>query len=264
MFGGTTLPDDILEADVTILTYHDLGYEPGNPMVITPELFDTHLTALTAAGYETVSLAQLMAFAEWGEPLPDKPLLITFDDGYLSNYELAFPLLQAHGMKAVIFAIGHSAGRGTYKDTGIPIRPRFSWEQARAMEASGLVEVQSHSYDMHQSEDIEGDSPAFRPDMLRRPWETEDEYIAALTADWQQMRQHAVIIAVAYPHGRGSPLSDAVLQSLGIRATFTTRPGVNAVAAGLPQGLMSMDRFTVPGGTGAAELLEMIAVHAFP
>lgn len=83
-----------------ILMYHDVtdGPTSDNPMVVTTEKLEGDLCWLKENGYHTILPQELTA----GEPLPEKPVLLTFDDGYVSNYRLLFPLLQKYQMKAVI------------------------------------------------------------------------------------------------------------------------------------------------------------------
>ena len=68
---------------------------------------------------------------------------------------LAFPILKELEMPAVVFPIGISVGKDTYKDTEIPITPHFTWEQAVEMANSGLISLQSHTYDLHQKTEYE-------------------------------------------------------------------------------------------------------------
>lgn len=96
---------------------------------------------------------------EKGEALPEKPVVITFDDGYQSNYEYAYPILKKYGMKATIFVIGSSVGKDEYKDTGLPMLPHFGVSEAREMENSGLISIQSHTYDLHQNGECEKGIP---------------------------------------------------------------------------------------------------------
>ena len=69
--------------------------------IISAGLFEKHLAALKEAGYQTVSLKQLEDYVYKGAELPDNPICITFDDGYYSNYEYAFPLLEKYDAEAV-------------------------------------------------------------------------------------------------------------------------------------------------------------------
>ena len=102
-------------------------------------------------GYEAISFDELIAFAEGKGALPEKPVLITFDDGYQSNYEYAFPILKEENMKGTIFAIGVSIGKKEYyKDTVHKMTPHFGKEEIDEMKGSGLISIGSHTYDMHQ------------------------------------------------------------------------------------------------------------------
>ena len=74
--------------------------------------------------------ADLIEFVNGDGKLPEKPLLITIDDGYQNNLDLAAPLLEKYGFCANIAVIGVSIGHTTYKDTDIPITPHFSLEDA--------------------------------------------------------------------------------------------------------------------------------------
>ena len=76
--------------------------------------------------YTGVSFDELQAYVLRGEPLPEKPVVITFDDGYRSNYTLAYPILQKYSMKATIFAVGVSFGTDHYKDTDYAITVSYT------------------------------------------------------------------------------------------------------------------------------------------
>ena len=167
-------------------------------------------------------------------------------------------------MKATIFAIGVSLGKDTYKDTEHEMNPHFSGEEAAEMVASGLISVQSHTYDMHQWPPFEtGDGP-FRETILPLPGESEEDYVAALTADIQKSRQvledatGETVDVLAYPSGAYSTLSQWVLEENGIRVTLSTEPGANTVVRGLPQTLYCMKRFHVDGSVSPADLLGLL------
>lgn len=253
------LPEDQLTARVPVLMYHHLTDGEQNSATITPALFRAHMQALSGAGYRTVSLAELRAFVYEGAALPEKPVLITFDDGYMSNYELAYPVLQEFGMKAAIFVIGSSVGKDTYKDTGAAIHPHFSADQAREMVDSGLIEIQSHTYDMHQSAALEP-GPA-RENMQPLPGETEAEFIEALRTDFGENRAlledvtGAAPFALACPEGVYSDLTQAIAVENGIAITLTSDPGVNTLVRGLPQSLLALHRFGVNESVDTEQLL---------
>lgn len=90
---------------VPILVYHRVGYTTDN-FTVTPERFANDLQVLQDYGYCTITLEQLQTFlADRTIDLPDRPILITFDDGYLDNYENAYRILKRYGMFATFFII---------------------------------------------------------------------------------------------------------------------------------------------------------------
>jgi len=127
---------------VPVLLYHALAQElPDDPynLFVTPGRFDEHIQALLDAGYTFISFGELWDFHANGEPLPDKPVIMTFDDGYIDNYTLAWPIIKRYGIKAAIFLADATIGDGEH----------LTWEQMREMEATGLVEIYSHGLVHH-------------------------------------------------------------------------------------------------------------------
>ena len=145
-------------ADVAILMYHAFTEDEADAgSLCTPASeFARQLSALRDAGYTSVGYADLIEFVNGKGKLPEKPLLISIDDGYQNNLDLAAPLLEKYGFCANIAVIGVSIGRTTYKDTDIPITPHFSLEDARPWVARGDLTVTTHSYDMHQVTAVDG------------------------------------------------------------------------------------------------------------
>ena len=127
------------DADMPILMYHDLndGSQQCNSMTVTAARMEADLKWLSDNGYTTVLPRELAA----GEPLPDKPVMITFDDGYRSNYEILYPLLKKYNMKASISLVVANTDNGCDKN--------LTWDMCREMIGSGLVEIDSHTYDLH-------------------------------------------------------------------------------------------------------------------
>lgn len=169
-------------------------------------------------------------------------------------------------MKATVFVIGVSVGKNTYKDTGLPMTPHFTWEQAREMADSGLVSLQSHTYDMHQwcAFETVGGGKCLRPNILRQPWETEEEYAQALLADLERSRSQLqeatgqVVTALSYPGGSYDACSEKLLQSYGVQCTLTIHPGKARLLPRVPESLYALNRFYVKPSTTDAELLQWV------
>ena len=142
--------------------------------------------------------------------------------------------------------------------------PPFSWEQAREMTASGLISVQSHTWDMHQWSPFE-EEPAPRENILRREGEEESAYLDTLARDCQTVAREFgrelgyVPDVLAYPGGYYDTLSQAALNENGYAVTLSTRHGSNTVVRGLPQTLYAMKRFTMNDAIPVEILLDWIS-----
>lgn len=135
-------PDGAVRAaKVPILMYHYISTPPADAdtyridLSTPPDLFAAHLDRLSLEGYTTISLYQLLAHLAQGAPLPEKPVVITFDDGYRDNYANAFPLLRERAMTATFFVVTD------FIDEQRPLY--LSWDMAREMLAAGMS-VESH------------------------------------------------------------------------------------------------------------------------
>lgn len=110
---------------------------------------------LKANDWTAVSANDVRRAARGGPPLPPRAILITFDDGYRSLYTRVFPLLLAYRIPVVSALVGRwmdapLEGHVDYDGKVVPRRHFISWSEAREMQASGLVEFASHSYDLHR------------------------------------------------------------------------------------------------------------------
>lgn len=127
---------------IPVLLYHDLQheYEPHRAVItVTPERFDEHISALLNNGYTPVSFEDVYNASLGNYTLPAKPVIVSFDDGYLTNYTYAFPIIQKYGIKSTIFVVTETVGQTVGN-------PHFTWEQAKTMQKSGLVSIQSHTF----------------------------------------------------------------------------------------------------------------------
>ena len=259
---ATALPDETVSRDVPVLMWHNLAEESSGDMTISLDTFRAQIEALHEAGFKTVSLQQLYDYVHFGTELPEKPIVLTFDDGYFSNYEYAYPILREYGMQATIFAIGVSVGKDTYKDTDHAMTPHFGADEAREMVDSGLISVQSHTFDMHQWPPFEDGNAQVRETLLPFDGEADADYEAAVEADFAESRELLESItgqpvnALAFPEGAYVTLTQDALRSAGAELTFTTVRAVNTVVKGLPQSLCAMPRF---GMTESTDMTALVA-----
>ena len=123
-----------------VLMYHDVVETNATGDEVTRAQLTAQLDWFNANGYKTLSLEESIRYMLSGvNPYPGKkPLLLTFDDGYIGNYDIAFPLLRDRSMKAVYFIHTAYVGVVTSKD-------HLDWNEIRNVEASGLISVHSHT-----------------------------------------------------------------------------------------------------------------------
>ncbi len=134
------IPENV---NVPVLMYHAVSdYMWGiNELFVSPSSMDEQLAYLVENGYDAIWFEDLAHVADY-----DKPVILTFDDGYDDNYTELLPLLQKYNVKATVFVIGNAVG----------MSHKMTEEQIREMAASGLVSIQSHGY-THDDMDVMGE-----------------------------------------------------------------------------------------------------------
>ena len=267
--GAEETPDPPVPDSVTvpILLYHDVNETGEGDYIISEETLYSHLDAIREAGYHTVTFQQMAAYVEEGTPLPENPVALTFDDGYLSNYEIVWPALQERDMTATIFVIGSSVGKDTYKDTGAGIIPHFSYQQAEEMAASGVISVQTHTYDMHQYQPLEPDGG--RRGCLPREDETEETYRQALETDLTRAIEELesntseTALVLSYPGGDYTQEAEEISAQLGLRVSVSTVPQPAVLTRGDPASLRLLGRYNIDD-CSPQELLDLLAGASVP
>lgn len=242
-----------------VIMYGDIGGE-GN--VSAEELYE-QLTTLLENGYTPVSFAEVTAFVQGVGNLPERPVIVAFGDGYMSMYSQAYPILCKTGVKATVFVIGVSVGQKEYRGSGIQITPHFSYAAAAEMVISGLVSVESHSYDMHAPEQYSGDYPG-RRSMKRQENESEYEYTATLTADNDLITADFMRYlgytpsVIAYPGGEYGDDTEKTMRSLGYLASVSDTEGTNIIAAGAEETLYGLYVHTVTAGETVQSFMDAV------
>ncbi len=132
-----------------VLCYHHVGEKLPRSwplLTVSPQVFQREIDWLSAHGYAGVHAADWLAWVQQGIALPEKPVLITFDDGYTDLIEQAIPVLEKHGFKATIFIVSQHIGGASTWDVplGHPSRPLMTAEQVRECPAHG-IEIGAHS-----------------------------------------------------------------------------------------------------------------------
>ena len=247
---GVSEPEEV---SLPILMYHGI-LEKGKLLeqyVVSAAEFESDLQYLTTHGYQTVVMRDVIDYVKTGKPLPEKPVMITFDDGYYNNYRYAYPLLQKYNCRMVLSPIGRWAE--FYSQTGEEHvnYSHATFKQLKEMMDSGLVELQNHSYNMHSND-------GGRKGAKKKAVESLTEYQAVLSEDvgrMQQLLQEQLgytPTTFTYPFGAISAEALPILKKMGFEAALTCESRINRLTRD-PECLYRLGRYLRPHGVSSEQ-----------
>lgn len=231
-------PDGVTrQVRVPILMYHYVSWPPAGAdryrrdLSVAPEQLAEHLAYLQREGYQGITLYDLYNHLTSGQPLPQKPVILTFDDGYRDNYDNAFPLLRQYGFPATFFVLTEVTSQG--------VPDYMTWDQLREMAAAGM-EVECHGR-------VHDDLPEIPYDRLV----------------WQVLGCREMIEAelgqrprfVAYPSGQFNEEVAAVFASDHYWGGISTQQGTWHSS----DNLFALKRLRVRNTTGVEQLARLLA-----
>lgn len=242
------------EVELPIIMYHLITERPKyiGKYGVTPAELEEDLIFLKESGYTTVTMTEVINFVENGVALPQKPIVLTFDDGNTSDHSFLLPLLEKYDMRAVIAIIGDATDKYTAERPEGKY-PNLTWRQVKELHESGYVEVQSHGYNIHGK--LGGG---------KRKGETAEAYQSRLIQDLQKLqdlcKQHLDYMpnTFIYPLGIVSEGSRAVLENIGILASLGCEEGVNVLQYNNRNCLFQMHRYNRPSGESVASIIARV------
>ena len=187
---------------VSVLMYHMIGNEPGNAAIMTEANLRIQMNYLRDHGYHPITMQELYDYVTKGAPLPEKPVCITFDDGYLDSYTIVYPLMREYGFPWTLFLITD--------DVGKPYN-RMTWDQLREMANSHTVTIANHTLSHPKLHNL-----ATRA-------EKEKEIVEANKALKYQLGVDNVWLA--YPYGDYDDEVIDICKKVGIKMAVTTDAG---------------------------------------
>jgi peptidoglycan/xylan/chitin deacetylase (PgdA/CDA1 family) len=228
-FIGPTIADAyqtsvLPKGSIPVLMYHYIGDLPANAdatrkgLTVSTQNFEDQVNFLATQGYSSITLDQLYAYLTKGQPIPDKSVVFSFDDGYADTFENAVPILEAHHMTGVFGIITGFAGTNSNYAT---------WQQIITAQKQDMVIV-SHSYS--------------HPDFASKDQVYQDYNIAKSTVDLTQELGSPPSYFI-YPYGKYNSTTEQVLKDHGYVMSFTTSYGF--VRRG--QNLLELPRVRVHG-----------------
>ena len=198
--GFTALAFYLPPSGIPVLNYHQINDVDENLLTVSTAEFEAQMAWLEENGYHSITAAELIDALEGKGTLPERPILITFDDGYIDNYQCAFPILKKHNMKAIIFLISEY----------VSLYPNYlTWEQLAEMQGAG-IEFGSHTVDHNVLTELSPNSVNHELADSKRTLES---------------RLGRRVDFLAYPCGYTNEYIKARVHAEGYRAAFTVNLG---------------------------------------
>jgi peptidoglycan/xylan/chitin deacetylase (PgdA/CDA1 family) len=204
---ATPLPELInLKSEVIVLCYHRFEDRPKDSLAIKPADFEAQMQALKDSGITVISMADFLAWRRGEKAIPKKSAIISIDDGYLSGYKVAWPILKKFGYPFTMFIYTDYIKGGT-KSGG----QSLTWDQLAEMRDAG-VDIESHTV---------SHSP-----LNARKGKTDEEYLAWLKSEIvgsKEMLEKNLGIQVkafAYPYGLHNETVRNVVKEAGYEVAF--------------------------------------------
>jgi len=216
---------------VPIIMYHNIlkTNSKSSKFIVTEKQLKEDLDFLKENGYNTVVMEDLVNYVYNDKPLPEKPIVLTFDDGYYNNYVYAYPLLKEYGFKGVLSVIGYYTD--LYSENGEKNEhySHVTWDNIKEMSDSGVIELQNHSYNLHSTDKGRNGSK-------KKKGESQEEYKKMLTSDLTKLQtgfeEKADIFATTYtyPFGSVSEASFDIIKEIGFKCSLSCESGINNVS----------------------------------
>lgn len=242
-----------------IIMYHSVLRDPTrtSKYVITPESLSADLSYLHEHGYTTVLPSQVIAYARGEGELPERPVMLTFDDGYLNNLLYLPELLEQHDACALVSIVGDYAQRFTDLADPNPNYAHMTWDELNDLVADGRIELGNHSYSMHYQ--------GRRMGAMRIRGEDDAQFRAVFTADAQKLqdallRHCAIAPAVyAYPYGFIDRDGDEVLRDIGFSMSLSCYELTSHISRD-PLSLWSLGRYNRAGTLSTPDFMKKAGI----
>lgn len=239
---------------VYIIMYHSILKDPSRTgkYVVTPDSLKSDILYLKENGYTTVFVSELADYANGKCDLPEKPVVLSFDDGYYNNCVYLLPILESLDAKACIAIVGEYAQLYTDNQDRNPNYSHMAWSDISEAAASGRVEIMGHSYCLHKS------SPRLGANKKRG--ESYESYSKLLTFDTMKLQELVrsncglTMRTYAYPYGSYCKESEAILKELGFSATLTCCERKNIITDA--SSLFELGRFNRDGRLSTEEFMK--------
>lgn len=259
---------------LTVIGYHEII---NTKSALIPEYavsttqFQQHINWLKKNGFHFINVDQLIQAHQGKYSLPTKPVLLTVDDGYASFYQNAYPILKANKIPVVLAVVGSwlepkSDQNVNFSGEKIQRNQMLSWAELKEMQDSGLVEIASHSYNLHRGivgnpqGNLEPAAVTRLYDAKSASYEDDSHYQQRISNDLKQNNQ--LLIAhglksprvMVWPYGHYNMQTVKIAKQLGMPVTISLDDGADSAKSSLGQ----LNRILIEGNMTTADLAREI------
>ncbi len=243
-----------------IVMYHQISRKTDNlgKYIISCEQLAEDLDYINSMGYTTVTVQDLINYVNGKSSLPEKPIMITFDDGHETAYTIVYPLLKERNMCAVVSVIGYLADLYTEIDDHNDTYSYLNWDEIKELSDTPEIEIQNHSYNMHSIE------TGGRRGIAQISTESEEDYFTAISEDVGKMqialmkKGETKATAMVYPYGSHTDSTLEICKKLGFKCTMTCEERMNTITRFNPQTLYDLGRYNRPSDISTEEFFKNI------
>lgn len=243
------------ERQIPIIMYHSVLPSKTGQYCVTPSMLEDDLKYLKERGYQSVFISDIIDFCEGNGSLPEKPVVISFDDGHYNNYYYAYPVIAKMNFKANLNVIGCFVDYSTKsKDNDNPSYSYLTWSEIKTLQDSGYFEIGNHTYKMHN----------FKPrfGICKKKDESKKDYQKNIREDILKLENklknecNITTKVFAYPFGEYNDDCENILRGLGYKAFLTCNEGINKIKKGESKKLSHLKRINRTGLITTAEFFE--------
>ncbi len=249
--------ENIEPVKLPILMYHQISPNPDswNNYVISPEEFREDMEYIKLLGWESIGISDLLAWQRGELKMPEKPVMITFDDGFQSLAEYAEPVLDEFGYKAVVAIIGSLCEKYSSDNEYPGEWDYMSWNDVREMTKRGTIEVQCHSWNMHSNKSNIGCGKKWGESIYAYRRRLSEDLSKFITES--ERNQINFCYTIAYPYGAYDSNTSDVVKDMGFFAAFTCTEKIN-ILTGNEEELYYLGRFNRPHGISSKKYFSKI------
>ncbi|MDD5482409.1 MAG: polysaccharide deacetylase family protein [Kiritimatiellae bacterium] len=222
---------------VPVLMYHEVGDKTNSAWCVPAKIFRSQMSSLREQGFQTILPSDLAAHRKWRRPLPRRPIIITFDDGYLCNLTRVEPILNENGFRAIIYLITGRVAETAAERRQYEGKDCLVWPEALAMQKRRTFVFGGHSH-THANLVVDA-NPAWQMAECRR-----------------QLILHGIKKphSFSYPHGEYNEKTIQAAREAGFQTAVVCQDAVTSIGPGA--NLLALPRVSVMGGSHEFRFLE--------